>query len=154
MNIKINGDDTVNNEYFMLLIASFPFLTLGIIFFTIGQIKYRKTLNWPYTEGEVINESKEISDRGSLFTVKVDDDYPTVRYKIGDIEYTYRSNISQKPNLSKGKIVEVFYNPDNPEEAVINTFIQNGSLFRRIGIVLLGVAIAIPIIFYIYVYVF
>src|SRR5690625_7658015 len=118
MNIKINGDDTVNNEYFMLLIASFPFLTLGIIFFTIGQIKYRKTLNWPYTEGEVINESKEISDRGSLFTVKVDADYPTVRYKIGDIEYTYRSNISQKPNLYKGKIVADLYNPDTPDVEV------------------------------------
>src|SRR5690625_4437474 len=156
MNITftIHGDDTLNNEYFMLLIASFPFFTLGIIFFTIGHLKYRKTLKWPYTEGEVINENEEIKSIGPLITIKVDDDYPTVRYKVDNVEYTYRSNVSQKPNLPKGKIVEVFYNPDNPEEAVINTLIQNGGLFRLIGIVLLCITVAIPVIYFVYVYYF
>lgn len=136
----------------MLLIATLPFLILGIIFFTIGYLKYRKTLVWPYTEGEVINESKEVHKVGSLISIKVEDDYPTVRYKVDGVEHTYRSNISQKPNLPRGKIVDIFYNPDNPEKALINIPLQNGSFFRLFGILLLGISVAIPVIYYIYVH--
>src|SRR5699024_12192808 len=60
-----------------------------------------------------------ITDKIMYSSSKSDAVRPTVRYTVNDKEYVFTSLIGQNPKLRKGKKVGVYYNPENPNEAVI-----------------------------------
>lgn len=58
--------------------------------------------------------------------------------------------MSQQPGLPIDTEVDVLYNPNRPEKAIIDTFVQHGSLFILLGSIFLALAvIGIGVLFYI-----
>lgn len=87
-------------------------------------------MEWDYTETGVISEKR--------IWIRNETARPVVQYEVDEQLYEVESKLSQNPPLRVGKRVRVYYNPDNPEEMLIDTFIQRGGLFLLIGIMLLS----------------
>lgn len=107
------------------------------VFFIIGVLLLRsyirskiKKMEWDYTETGVISEKRVWIGRETAC--------PVVQYEVDGKAYEIESKLGQNPPLRVGKSVRVYYNPDNPEEMLIDTFIQRGGLFLLIGIVFLS----------------
>lgn len=74
----------------------------------------------------------------------------TVSYEVEGITYTNKLSISQQPALPFVGEVGVLYDPYQPEQAFIDTFIQWESVFTLIGSILIIIGlIPLSIVFYI-----
>lgn len=142
----------MNDLVFVLSIFTAIFFILGGIFFTIGHVKTRSQNMWDETTGVIIKKTNPPQIFKILFRNydKQPDYYPTVQYIVNGITYEKTSDVYQSPGLPPGKEVSVLYNPDDPEQAVINTFIQRGTIFKLIGSILIGICILAIIIGIIY----
>lgn len=135
----------MKDAYIILGAHALAFLILGIVFLAMYSRRAKKFNVWSLTTGEIIKKDITINiSIGSLINKdskgsKLPDRAPTVSYQVGDVSYEYTSKIQQSPGLPPGKIVEVFYNPDNPQEAIINTFVQRGSIFKLLGSIFIGI---------------
>lgn len=103
------------------------FAFLGVAFFLIGFSTSSRSKSWHKTTGTITNEK-------SIFK-NIPSRYPSAKYIVSGVEYTHTSNMRQSPGIPNGKQVEILYNPDNPSNARINTFVQNGTFFKIFGIV-------------------
>ncbi|HLR69038.1 MAG TPA: DUF3592 domain-containing protein [Virgibacillus sp.] len=136
-----------------------PFLLLGAIFFSFGFIRSQIAKKYERTTGIIVRGEKSSFLKHSNFNELIDklykdrtvpDRHPTVAYDIQGTTYTYKSAMSQQPGLPIGTEVDVLYNPNRPEKAIIDTFVQRGSLFTLLGSIFLALAvIGIGVLFYI-----
>lgn len=111
-------------EYtFLFYLGPIIFCIIGVILLIIGFSRTNKIKLWERTEGVVVKGS-----RGLLGILT-----PTVEYTVDDESYTYTSNIFQLPLLSLGTTIPIFYHPDYPKQAVIDTFMQRGEIIKVIG---------------------
>lgn len=113
------------------------FIILGTAFLIIGTVIRNNSKDWDKTMGIIVN--------GNAIFKSLPNSYPTAKYTVEGIEYTHTSNIKQNPRIRTGKKVEILYNPDKPNQARINTAVQNGKVFKIIGTIFLSVSI-LPII--------
>lgn len=124
-------------------VISLIFFIIGGIFLFIALRISRPIKTWEMTKGIIIKKETNINVtlgkliRSDELLSKSPDYYPTVRYTVDGSSYEYTSNIHQSPGIPIGKQVTVLYNPDNPNEAIINTFIQRASIFIVLGSVFL-----------------
>lgn len=112
-------------------IIAFVFFMLGSVFMGIGLFLKLRTKNWNQTEGEIIKKD--------WFFPSMPDGTPSFRYTANDgVTYEKTSRVSQSPGISIGKKVTVFYDPENPQNGALDTFVQNGTLFSVLGGFFLG----------------
>jgi hypothetical protein len=135
------------------------FSILGIVFLIIGlrsKQKAKASLNWPTTTGVVTVAKVEVH------TDYDDDDHTSTTSYEPVVQYTYTVN-GQQFNGSKiafganrvgnsqaqkmvgqypvGNSVTVHYNPEKPEDAVLETKATGGTAFTVIGIVFLAIGL-------------
>lgn len=91
-------------------------LFIGILILLSGIMRYRKSRTFLRTEGVILVKKGFRLDYGK----------PNVRYRVNDYTYTYTSTIGQKLPLRHGKKVDVLYHPEDPAQAIIDTFVQRG----------------------------
>ena len=131
------------HDLILFFIPGGIFLILSSVFLTIGLVRKRKINRSLLTEGEIIKKG--------LFFKHTPDHFPTVKYEVNGTVYEHTSRISQRPGLTPGTQVDIYYHPEKPEKAIINSFVQRGSLFTLIGSILGVIALAtivIPIILF------
>ena len=144
-----------------LIIALFlgaVFGILGLIFLIIAlrsRKKAKASQSWPTVPGTVtaasLQENREIDEDGSVsYTYE-----PVVQYRYAVMGHEYvgskiafgantfgRAQAEQKVNAyPPGAAVTVHYNPDKPEEAVLETQAAGGSVFLIVGIIFLLIAL-------------
>lgn len=123
------------------------FTILGVVFFTFGVLRTRPLKNWEATTGIIIKKELNINiNLGKLlgdksFIEKTPDYYPTFQYVVGGKTYESTSKVHQEPGFSPGKEVEVLYDPAAPQNAVINSFVQKGTLFTLLGGIFLSIGL-------------
>lgn len=113
-------------KVFSITIVSILFL-VGLIILLFGVIRYSSTKGYKRIEGIMLIKKGFRIDHGK----------PNVRYEVEGYTYTYTSPIGQSFGIRHGKKVPVLYDPNNPANAVIDTFIQRGG--RRVlgGIIII-----------------
>lgn len=116
-----------------LIFLGISLLGITILFFCIRA--QRKRSQWGYTTSGIITEDEVV-----LYTGK-HNVCPTVRYVVDGETYEVTSDIGQNPKLRAGKKVGVFYDPKKPEKIVIDTFIQRGSMFTLLGVILTSIGL-------------
>jgi len=138
------------NDFFLPIIVGLsPLVILCIVFFIIGLKIKRRTRNWTHSTGVIVQKEKHIIINlrtllsGEGFESKVPDSRPTVQYEIDGTQYEYTSKIGQTPGFMPDTIVDIMYNPENPEEVVIDSFVQRGAVFLLIGWILFGISLLI-----------
>jgi hypothetical protein len=135
----------------VLLLVGFGLLLVGSLLLVGAYFLYRRTARFRQravsTEGVVTDFKTGTDDDGDSVY------YPIFQYRApSGQEYTICSNTgTNPPGFKKGQSVGVLYDPDQPTEARLDTFVQLwlttiivsglGSLFAIFGIVLLVVSI-------------
>jgi|SRR5690625_3140184 len=95
-------------------------LIVGFFILLSGILRYQKSRKYLRTEGTILVKKG----------FRLDHLKPNVRYHVGEYTYTYTSPIGQNVAMKHGKKVHVLYHPNDPSQAMIDTFIQRGG--RRI----------------------
>ena len=121
----------MNEPYIIFIILILSFLAAAAGLFKLHRNALNKRKYWHYTKTGVITD-KILYTSSKSRTIR-----PTVKYVVDDKEYQFTSNAGQNPKLRTGKKVGVYYNPENPKEAVIDTFAQRGSIYKLLGNVFL-----------------
>lgn len=145
--------------YLLFLIPGSIFLTMGLIFLFLMRKVTKPAKDWKLTTGIIIQKEKNYTISIGNFFNKGDfvstqpDSAPTFQYEVNGIQYEKTSKIEQSPGFSIGSTVEILYDPEEPEQAVINTLIQKGTLINLIskiltlfGLILLIIALFIILI--------
>jgi len=127
----------IYKEVFM----GFIFIPLipAFILFLMGILKRSKRKNWKKTDAISIKDSS----LGFSFPK------PIVEYDVDGVTYREQSNVGQRFHIRPGKKVQVFYNPERPNEMIIDTFIQRGSVYFLIGGVFLFFSFTSTILYFI-----
>ena len=118
------------------------FFIIGFIILLSGIRRYQKSKKFIRTEGIILVKKGFRLDHGK----------PNVRYQVGDYTYTYTSPIGQNVAMKHGKKVHVLYHPNDPAQAIIDTFIQRGG--RRIiggSIIITFCILAIPFVIFLFI---
>ena len=137
----------------LLLVVSTVIILIGLgLFAYAGRIiaKRREKASWPQTTGEVLSSRIELGNKNRHNIV------PDIRYKykvnlveyestkissaLVDNQYVSAAQLEAlREKYAVGKPVTVFYNPDDPAEAVLDTTAYIGDLviFFVIGIMVL-----------------
>lgn len=111
----------------IMFLGSLSLVLVAIILFTLGIRKRLKVRYWQKASAIVVQQ-----DGWGLGYPK-----PIVRYEVEGIQYEVQSTLAQKPPLQAGKKVQVYYEPKNPENMVIDTFMQRGSFYILMGFIFL-----------------
>lgn len=109
------------------------FLLFGGIFAAAGLFRDRHSKTWLNIQGTIVK-------KGKLF-LNVPDRYPSFKYEVNGKVYEKTSSIYQTPGFKDGSIITILYNPDNPHQAIIDSFVQRGTVFKVLGYVFIGVGI-------------
>lgn len=118
--------------------------TFYLVYFAIDRLGNRKKEQCTYlTTGVIV--SKEI-DRNSDYY----GEYPIYQYSYGGQEYTVRSNVSDSRKKTRiGQEVNIFLDPENPENSYIESYDQTlsliGKIFKWIGMVLIFIGIFVTL---------
>lgn len=117
---------------------------MGFVFLLVMRTTVRPDKDWLTAKGTIIRKEKNyhvslgnIINKGE-FISSAPDRAPTFHYEINGVEYETTSKVQQTPGFQIGSTVDILYNPDDPEQAVINSVIQKGTLFNIIGKILLS----------------
>lgn len=106
-----------------LIIASLACLSSGVLL-GMGWRRYKRSQLWQETEGIIV----------TIGPVGADESQPvTFSYRTTYGEEKTVTSRAQTLAHSEGSAVKVLYNPDQPDEAVIDSFAQRGKLFMVIG---------------------
>lgn len=125
--------------YFLLGIPGLIFSFMGLVFLLVNRTTVRPDREWLTATGTIIQKEKNYSiSLNNIINNKeilssAPDRAPTFHYKVNGAEYETTSRVQQTPGFQIGSTVEILYNPDDPAQAVINSFIQKGTLFNIIG---------------------
>ena len=121
-------------------ILAFIFLIIGMVFFLIGFFRSRPIKYYDQTKGVIIKKERhyvinlyKLIHNEPAREYYTPDARPTVTYEVEGEQYTFTSSLSQQPGLKIGKEVNVFYDRYDPNKAIIDTFIQRGTLFTLVG---------------------
>src|SRR5690625_610175 len=142
--------------YMIFLIPAMILLIMGLIFLFVVRKVTKPEKHWPITTGTIIQKEKNMTlsignfiNKGK-FVSTLPDSAPTFQYEVNGIEYENTSDIQQDPGFAIGSTVEVLYDPDDPQKAVINSFIQKGTIFRVLGKIFTSIGLILLVIaFYI-----
>ena len=130
-------------------ILTLTFLMLGSVFLFLGLSRSRRTKKWNRTSGIVIKKEKNIHiTLGKIFNKESllsngPDASPTFQYQVNGNEYEKTSSIQQKPGFNPGTIVDVLYDPNDPKQAIIDSFVQRGSIFTLLGWIFISIGFVI-----------
>jgi len=150
---------------FALLCGGFFFLVIlviggGLVFFSLrSRKKAELSQNWPNAQGTItvstVRESSSTDDDGYVSTYY----HPKVEYEyeVGGQAYTgkhvsfggstgYGNPAQAKAKLERypvGALVQVYYNPEKPSEAVLERQAGGFKLGMTIGIILLAISACI-----------
>lgn len=133
------------------ILVSVP-VFIGIIFVAIGLIRSSASKDWPRTDGVIIKKEQHYSlSLGKILnneSIKSNrpDQRPTFQFTVEGKDYIKTSAMQQTPGFQPGNTVTVLYNPDDPNQAVINTKAQRGTIFTIIGAAIISVTIFLAII--------
>ena len=132
-NIEKGESDDTNSRYFHIVCCRI--FSFGTFLLRHHYKSRNERKNWHYTNTGVITDKiiysrphKRMSD-----TIR-----PTVQYVVDDTTYEFTSPIGQSPRLRPGKKVGVYYNPNNPKQAMIDTFTQRGTISKFAGYIFIG----------------
>ncbi|MDO3409901.1 DUF3592 domain-containing protein [Saccharibacillus sp. CPCC 101409] len=119
-----------------ILIPGGVLTLLGIAFTLIGLTMRRRSADWIETEGIIVKQGEILRN--------FPDRRPTFAYRTKDgSEYMRTSAMSQSPGFWPDTRVRVKYNPDDPQQAVIDSPAQSGLVFLIIGVVMLPIGLII-----------
>ena len=114
---------------------------LGSIFLGFGLLRARMTRSWTQTTGVIINR-RDGGTRGMPAL------YPTFQWRDQHGQDHQRTSIVKSSLGPKpGKLIPVLYDPSEPSRAVIDSLVQSGRIFKRIGIGILALGFAALAIF-------
>ena len=147
--------------------ASIIFLALGVIFGGLGLIflilgirsrkKAQASLQWPVAQGSVISSTvvqHQDYDEDDHRTSTSYEPQVQYRFSVGGQEFlgkkiafgANRFDMRRAQGMAdqypSGSAVNVHYNPDNPNEAVLQTKAAGGTVFMVVGIVFLVIGLA------------
>jgi len=106
---------------------------LGLIFLTIGLLRTRMCRHWLPTTGLIVNRDGTIDGWPA--------NYPTFTWT-GPDGRVYRKTSSVRGGLYRlGKEVPVLVDPQRPDRAMMDTFVQKGVICTVIGAVALGLGL-------------
>jgi len=118
-----------------LLAGGIP-AALGLVFVGVGLALSRRSRHWTPTEGVVVDRRSGRADRGMTAL------YPTFQWRDANGEvHQHTSSVRQSLGPSPGTVVPVRYDPDRPDRAMIDTYVQGGRIFLHIGVALLAAAV-------------
>ena len=106
----------MENPTIIALIIICIIFIIGFFILLSGIMRYQKSRKFIRTEGTVLVRKGFRLDYGN----------PNVRYHVGSYTYTYTSSIRQSVAMRHGEKVHVLYHPNDPTQAMIDTFIQRG----------------------------
>ena len=125
--------------YFLLGIPGLIFSFMGLVFLLVIRTTVRPDRTWITATGTIIQKEKNLRisfnkliNQDGIFA-NAPDRAPTFHYEVNGAEYETTSKVQQTPGFQIGSTVDILYNPDDPQQAVINSFIQKGTLFNIIG---------------------
>lgn len=133
--------------YMLLSIPATIFLVMGLIFLLVIKNINRPAKDWQMTTGTIIRKEKNYSiSLGKIFNKEgivssLPDSAPTFQYEVNGIEYEKTSKVQQNPGFAIGSTVEILYNPEDPQQAVINSIIQRGTLFSVLGKIFISISV-------------
>lgn len=103
------------------------FFVAAIVFFAIAYFRTNSMKNWTRTTGLVVNRKT-----GGVTGIPAL--YPTFRwYDSEGTVHQHTSSMKQSLAPAPGRPVPVRYNPQNPGQAIMDTFVQSGRAFWFIG---------------------
>ncbi len=139
------------------------FVVFGLVFVIISITSKRRAAaaqTWPTTPGEITASRVDIhtstdNDGHTSTTYK-----PVVayRYELMGLQYTgeriaFGANTFNRRKSDEiiarypvGQSVTVHYNPDKPQDAVLETEVHGGTVSLIIGIVLMGVGVVLAVV--------
>lgn len=144
---------------FLLGIPGLIFSCMGIVFLLVSRTIVRPKKDWLTVTGTIIQKEKNYTiSLGKImnregFAASAPDRAPTFHYEVNGIEYETTSKVQQSPGFQIGATVEILYNPEDPQQAVINSFLQKGTLFNIIGKIIFSfglILLLIALLFFIF----
>lgn len=139
------------------------FLLLGIIFLIVGLVAMKRAKaaqSWPSIPGtvnrtDVVKHEDSDSEGNSSVTYEpvVEYSYSVMgqpfsgkRIAFGTNRYNYKKAEEIVTRYQVGSRVNVYYNPDKPKDAVLETVAAGGKLFTIIGAAMFGVGVVVFIV--------
>ena len=136
----MGGGIVENPKIIVFIIISILFM-IGFFILLSGILRFQKSRKYIRTEGTILVKKGFQLDYGK----------PNVRYHVGEYTYTYTSPIRQNTPVKHGKKVHLLYHPNDPSQAMIDTFIQRGGVRIIGGSILIILCItSIPLIWIIF----
>jgi len=105
----------INQNELIIAAISIGLLAIGLLF-SEKNMRLKKTGKKAKAIIFTNNYRPKINGRGGIY-------YPVVRFVTEDNQWiTQELDFGQKPPMTEGKEVEVFYDPKNPQEVVMNSY--------------------------------
>jgi hypothetical protein len=119
--------------------AKLVFLVVGLIFSGFGSfmlhMNSEKINTWNYTVGKVIGHSINASS-----SANEDDTYfEKIAYSVEGKRFVGISQMSSSDPIEKGQQVNIYYNPHNPKEVLVDSWFRTygfALIFLSIGLLL------------------
>ncbi|UII34008.1 DUF3592 domain-containing protein [Fulvivirga ulvae] len=115
---------------------------LTIVFGLVGVIMLGVAIHLYTSNRSFVREAEQ-----TVAIVVSNPSQPVFEYEINGQIYTYYSNVeSDPPSYSMGEEVPIYVNPSNPNDVLINTFMDRWfliSLLGGMGVIFLGVSMLV-----------
>src|SRR5699024_4898636 len=111
------------------------FFSFGTFFLRHHYKSRNERKNWHYTNTGVITDNIIYSRPHKRMSNTI---RPTVQYVVDDTTYEFTSRIGQSTRLRTDKYVGLYYNPNKPNQAMIDTFTQRGTISKFAGYIFIG----------------
>lgn len=135
----------------IMLLVAVPFVIIALVFLFMGLNARRRASiakTWPQTVGQVLASGVESrrSSRSTAYYLKVVYTYQVNGQQLTSDRVTlgapiglgnYRAMEKRAAAYPPGNSVMVYYNPDNPAEAVLETSAPSGTIFIIIAIIII-----------------
>lgn len=128
-------------QYVVLIIFIIAPILMGTLLLRTYRTLKRYREAWDYlSDGEVTGKRKwsKRQGRNRNDTVRTG-----IRYVVDGERYESYTAVGESKVLRKGRIVGVYYNPENPEEIIVDTFAQRGTPFLLAGYLFIGIGLVI-----------
>jgi hypothetical protein len=119
----------------IIVLAGLGGLAFASLFGGIGWIRVRMMRNWVRTTGQVTTRRGGLSEALPAGS-------PTFRWQDHTGREFHRTSlVSSSFGPRAGTLVPVRYDPNNPQRAIIDTFVQGGRIFVLIGAIIAVIAV-------------
>jgi hypothetical protein len=106
---------------------------LGLVFFTIGRLRTSMCKNWVHSTGLIVTRKGATSGWPT--------DQPTFGWAGPDGHVYRRTSLVKGGFYRMGSQVPILIHPEQPHRAVVDTFIQKGTIFTVIGSTVGGIGL-------------